>query len=156
MRQGRCIVALIASLAISACGRPTEPGLASIIVYKSATCSCCRQWALHLRDAGFDVETQNIEDLHSIKERVGVPAAHGSCHTAEVSGYFVEGHVPAEDIKRLLAEQPEAKGLAVPGMPVGSPGMETPSGEVKPYDVLLVARDGTTTVFAHHEQKAPK
>jgi hypothetical protein len=74
----------------------------------------------------------------------------GSCHTAEVGGYFVEGHVPVEDIQRLLATRPDAKGLAVPGMPTGSPGMEVPSGEVKPYQVLLVSRDGTTSVFARH------
>jgi Protein of unknown function, DUF len=73
-----------------------------------------------------------------------------------VGGYFVEGHVPADDIKRLLAEHPNAKGLAVPGIPVGSPGMEAPSGEVKPCDVLLVARDGSTSVFAHHEKQVPK
>ena len=83
---------------------------------------------------------------------VGIPAAMGSCHTAEVGGYFVEGHVPAEDLKRLLAEHPEAKGLTVPGMPIGSPGMESASGKVQPYDVLLVNKDGTTTVFAHHQE----
>ncbi len=156
MREGSWFVALIAAVAISACGGSAKPGVPSITVYKSATCGCCRQWAEHLRDAGFDVDARNVENLNPIKERVGVPAGHGSCHTAEVAGYFVEGHVPADDVKRLLAERPDAKGLAVPGMPVGSPGMETPSGEVKPYDVLLVARDGSTTVFAHHEQEAPK
>ena len=156
MREGSWIVALIAAVAISACGRSAEPAAPSITVYKSATCGCCRLWVEHLRDTGFDVDARNVENLNPIKERVGVPAGHGSCHTAEVAGYFVEGHVPAEDIKRLLAEHPDAKGLAVPGMPVGSPGMETPSGEVKPYDVLLVARDGSTTVFAHHGQEAPK
>lgn len=156
MRESRWIVALIAIVAISACSRSAAPGAPSITVYKSATCGCCSKWAEHLRNAGFDVDARNVENLNPIKERVGVPVGQGSCHTAEVGGYFVEGHVPAEDIKRLLAEHPDAKGLVVPAMPTGSPGMETPSGEVKPYDVLLVARDGTTTVFAHHEQEAPE
>ena len=76
--------------------------------------------------------------------------ALGSCHTGEVEGYFIEGHVPVADIQRLLREKPVAKGLTVPGMPIGSPGMEIPSGEVQPYDVLLVAKDGSTKVYAHH------
>ena len=80
----------------------------------------------------------------------GRAAGEGSCHTAEIGGYFVEGHVPAEDIKRLLAEQPDAKGLVLPGMPAGSPGMEMPDGRTQPYTVELVARDGTTAAFAHH------
>jgi hypothetical protein len=94
------------------------------------------------------VITEN--NLGPVKERVGVPPAMGSCHTGEVEGYFVEGHVPAADIKRLLKEKPKARGLTVPGMPAGSPGMEVPSGQVDPYDVLLVAKDGSTSVFAHH------
>ena len=156
MRENSWIVALIAVVAISACGRSAAPGTPGITVYKSATCGCCRKWAEHLRNAGFEVDAQNVENLNPIKEHAGVPVGQGSCHTAEVGGYFVEGHVPAADIKRLLAEHPDAKGLVVPGMPVGSPGMEAPSGEVKAYDVLLVARDGSTTVFAHHRQEAPK
>lgn len=157
MRHSSWIVVLIALLGTSACGQSAEPGAGpSILVHKTATCGCCRLWVEHLRNAGFAVEARNVDDLNVIKQRVGVPVGHGSCHTAEVAGYFVEGHVPADDIKRLLAERPNAKGLAVPGMPIGSPGMETPSGEVKPYDVLLVAQDGSTSVFAHHEKQVPK
>ena len=85
-----------------------------------------------------------------IKQRVGVPYAKGSCHTAEVGGYFIEGHVPATDVQRLLAERPDARGLAVPGMPAGSPGMELPDGTVHPYTVELVHRDGSTTGYARH------
>ena len=157
MRDSNWMVVLIALLA-SACGQSAEPAAGpSILVHKTATCGCCRLWVEHLRSAGFAVEARNVDDLNAIKQRVGVPVGHGSCHTAEVAGYFVEGHVPADDIKRLLAERPNnATGLVVPGMPVGSPGMEAPSGEVKPYDVLLVARDGSTSVFAHHEKDAPK
>jgi len=121
-----------------------------VVVYKSASCNCCKVWAQHLRNAGFPVEPRNVDDLNSVKQRVGVPVALGTCHTAEVDGYFIEGHVPAEDIKRLLRERPNAKGLTVPRMPAGSPGMEVPSGEIEPYEVLLVARDGSTTVFSQH------
>lgn len=121
-----------------------------VVVYKTPTCGCCGGWVEHIRDAGFPVEVHDLDNLNAIKERVGVPYGKGSCHTAEVGGYFVEGHVPAADIRRLLAEKPQAKGLTVPGMPAGSPGMEVPDGTVQPYDVELVAADGTTTVFAHH------
>jgi len=85
-----------------------------------------------------------------VKQRVGIPYGKGACHTAEVDGYFVEGHVPIDDVKRLLRERPDAKGLTVPGMPMGSPGMEVPSGQVQPYAVLLVARDGSTSVYSRH------
>jgi hypothetical protein len=103
-----------------------------------------------LQKAGFSVLARDVDNLGPTKERVGVPVALGACHTAEVGGYFVEGHVPAEDIRRLLRERPDAKGLTVPGMPTGSPGMEVPSGKVQPYDVLLVREDGSTSVYARH------
>lgn len=121
-----------------------------VVVHKSETCGCCKLWVAHLERAGFDVEVVNSDNLAAIKERVGIPYGMGSCHTAEVDGYFVEGHVPAADIQRLLRERPAAKGLTVPGMPAGSPGMEVPSGKVDPYDVFLVKKDGSTSVFAHH------
>lgn len=123
---------------------------AQMVVHKTPTCGCCGEWVDHLREAGFAVEVRETSNLAPVKEKVGVPYGMGSCHTAEVEGYFVEGHVPAEDVKRLLAERPEAKGLTVPGMPLGSPGMEVPSGEVEAYEVLLVRPDGTTEVFARH------
>jgi hypothetical protein len=121
-----------------------------IVVHKSATCGCCHLWVDHVQSSGFKVVVRDVTDLVAIKERVGVPLGMVSCHTAEVGGYFLEGHVPAADIVRLLEQRPSAKGLTVPGMPAGSPGMEVPSGEVQPYDVHLVAPDGSTTVFAHH------
>ncbi len=123
-----------------------------MVVHKSPTCGCCSSWIEHMQKAGFKVESRNVDDMTPVKTRVGVPPAKGSCHTAEVGGYFIEGHVPAEDVKRLLAERPDAKGLTVPGMPGGSPGMELPDGSVQPYVVELVARDGTTSVFARHGQ----
>ena len=121
-----------------------------VVVHKSASCGCCGLWIEHMRKAGFQVEVRDSDNVNPVKERVGVPLGKGSCHTAEIGGYFVEGHVPVEDIKRLLAEKPDAKGLLLPGMPAGSPGMEMPDGTTEAYTVELVARDGSTTAFAQH------
>jgi hypothetical protein len=138
-----CVLVLLMGLA--ACGRDLLP----VAVYKSPTCDCCESWVRHIQRAGFPVEVHDLHDLGAIKGEVGVPVGKGSCHTARVGNYFIEGHVPADDVKRLLAEKPDARGLAVPGMPQGSPGME--QGDVRvPYDVLLVAKDGSTSVYAHH------
>ena len=144
-------LSLLLAVALSGCSPSTaETSLPGVTVHKSATCGCCRLWVDRLRDSGFQVEVRNEDNLNEVKQRVGIPSGMGSCHTAEVGGYFVEGHVPMDDIKRLLRERPDAKGLTVPGMPAGSPGMEVSSGQVQPYDVLLVKRDGTTAVFSHH------
>ncbi len=123
-----------------------------VVVHKSPTCGCCALWVDHMRAAGFEVQVRDTDNLNPIKERVGVPVGKGSCHTAQVGGYFVEGHVPAEDIKRLLAQKPDAKGLVLPGMPAGSPGMEMPDGTTQAYTVELVGRDGSTHAFAQHGQ----
>ena len=127
-----------------------EAALPAVTVYKSPTCGCCTAWAEHMEAAGFPVETVDVDDLGAVKARHGIPPAYGSCHTATVGGYAVEGHVPAEDVKRLLAERPAAAGLAVPGMPIGSPGMETPGRPAEAYAVLLVSEDGGAAVFARH------
>lgn len=124
--------------------------LPQVLVHKSASCGCCGAWVDHLREAGFSVRVNETEDLNPIKERLGVPYGKGSCHTAEVGGYMVEGHVPAGDIKRLLLERPQAKGLVLPGMPIGSPGMEVPDGTVESYTVELVQPDGQIRPFAQH------
>ena len=129
------------------------PALPRMLVHKSASCGCCGLWVEHMQGAGFEVEVRNADNVNPIKERVGVPLGKGSCHTAEVDGYFIEGHVPAEDVKRLLAERPDAKGLVVPGMPAGSPGMEMPDGLTQPYTVELVRDDGSTSEFARHQQE---
>jgi hypothetical protein len=121
-----------------------------LVVTKNASCSCCRAWVEHMRQAGFEVAVHDVDNLDPIKTKVGVPVGKGSCHTAEVGGYFIEGHVPAADVKRLLAEKPAAKGLVAPGMPLGSPGMEMPDGATRHYTVELVQNDGTTTPFAEH------
>ena len=140
----------VAVAAAMQASRNADAGLPQMIVHKSASCGCCWLWVDHIRAAGFAVEVRNEDNLNPIKERVGVPVAKGSCHTAEVGGYFIEGHVPAEDVKRLLAEKPIAKGLVLPGMPMGSPGMERPDGTSQPYVVELVQRDGATSPFSRH------
>src|SRR3546814_15718126 len=121
-----------------------------MVVHKSPSCVCCAKWVKHLREAGFSVDIRNEGKLEPVKTRLGVPAAQHSCHTAQVRGYFVEGHVPVEDIKRLLVEKPDARGLALAGMPMGSPGMESPSGRSEPFNVSLVGHAGSTTPFATH------
>ena len=126
-----------------------DPSLPVITVYKSPTCGCCSLWGEHLQANGFTVETVDVDDISTVKQQYGIPDSLSSCHTGVVDGYIIEGHVPASDIKRLLDEQPEAAGLAVPGMPMGSPGMETSDGRTQPYAVYLVA-SGQTTVFAQH------
>ncbi|HCZ15632.1 MAG TPA: DUF411 domain-containing protein [Accumulibacter sp.] len=117
-------------------------------VFKSASCSCCGGWVDHLKANGFEVSTHNIDNVPANRKKLGMPDSVGSCHTAKVGGYVIEGHVPAADIQRLLKEKPKALGLAVPSMPAGSPGME--SARPVPYDTLLVDRNGSTRVFASH------
>ncbi len=122
--------------------------LPAMTVWKNPSCGCCGNWVEHMQAAGFRVAVREVEDLDGIKRMAGIPGPLQSCHTAEVGGYVVEGHVPAEDIKRLLAERPAGRGLAVPGMPSGSPGME--NGMRDPYDVILLKRDGRAEVFSSH------
>lgn len=119
----------------------------TIDVYKSPTCGCCTKWIDHLHSNGFTVRAHDTGN-NAARERAGVPVALGSCHTALVNGYVIEGHVPAQDIKRLLKQRPKAIGLTVPGMPAGSPGMEGPRSE--PYNVLLIGQQGGTTVYSRH------
>lgn len=119
-----------------------------IEVYKSATCGCCHEWVEHLRANGFTVKAYDVANPSDYREKFGIPNELGSCHTGIVAGYALEGHVPAQEIKRLLAERPKAKGLAVPGMPLGSPGMEGP--RKAPYDVLLVQANGKHKVYKHY------
>lgn len=130
-----------------------NPALPAALVHKSPTCGCCGVWVEHLRAAGFAVEVRDHDNLNPVKERLGVPHGKGSCHTAEIGGYMIEGHVPVEDIRRLLAERPSARGLVLPGMPAGSPGMEMPDGRVQAYTVELVARDGSTSAYSQHPAK---
>ena len=122
----------------------------TIDVYKTATCGCCSKWVEHLKNAGFIVRATNRDDLPELKVKHKVPRGVQSCHTAVVDGYVVEGHVPASDVQRLLKERPAVVGLAVPGMPIGSPGMEMNGRSVQPFDVVAFDKDGRTRVFASH------
>lgn len=125
--------------------------LPPMTVYKSASCGCCKAWVDHASTAGFTVKTVDTEDLASVKREMGIPARLVSCHTVVVGSYVLEGHVPAADVKRLLKEKPKVRGLAVPGMPIGSPGMEQGSpANYDRYDVISFTAAGTTAVFASH------
>lgn len=148
---------LLSALAAGGCKResasPSVTATASavqMVVYKTPSCGCCDGWVEHMRKAGFAVTVHEFDNLNDVKTRAGVPFGMGSCHTAEIDGYFIEGHVPASDIRRLLAEKPAVKALVLPGMPIGSPGMEDSSGRVEPYTVMQVGKDGATSEFAHH------
>jgi len=144
----RILIVLLTTLTVVGSGAlllsaPTEQAEGpSITVHKPPWCGCCGDWVDHLRADGFDVEVHEHEDLSPIRTRLEVPLALGSCHTAEVNGYAIEGHVPAADIRRLLDQRPEGvRGLAVPGMPVGAPGMEM-GDRRDPYDVVAFGEDG--------------
>jgi hypothetical protein len=137
------LILTLAGVVVSAQSR--QP---TVVVYKTPTCGCCTKWVEHLQAAGFTVETQHRADLTSIRQQQKVPASVTSCHTALVGPYVVEGHVPASDVKKLLAEKPPVKGIAVPGMPTGSPGMEGPNPQQ--YDTVAFTEAGKTTVFAKH------
>jgi hypothetical protein len=122
--------------------------LPEVEVWKTSTCGCCEKWIGHLEREGFKVVAHDVDRVADARTALGMPQRFASCHTARIAFYAVEGHVPAADIKRLIAEHPRAIGLAVPGMPAGSPGMEGPRKVA--YETLLINRDGRTTVFAQH------
>jgi hypothetical protein len=144
--QATAPVATVLDSAYASADSQSKPRM---IVHRSPTCGCCGLWVEHIQEAGFPVEVRETADLNPIKSRLGVPYGKNSCHTAEVDGYVIEGHVPAEDILRLLSERPKARGLVLPGMPLGSPGMEAPDGRVLSYTVELITEDGSTTAFRH-------
>jgi hypothetical protein len=137
-------VLLLAASSIGAAQTPPAP--APVAVYKSATCGCCAKWNDHMRTAGFTVNSTDLTDVAPVKDKHGVPAPLRSCHTAVVGGYVIEGHVPADVIKKLLRERPAVVGIAVPGMPMGSPGMEGP--RVDSYNVVSFDKSGATKVYA--------
>lgn len=134
------------ALALAAAVRDTTGN--TLVVYKSPTCGCCKNWESHMREAGFKVVSIDTADVSPVKRDHGVTHDLASCHTALIAGYVIEGHVPAEDVKRLIAERPNVAGLAVPGMPMGSPGMEGPISQR--YDVVAFGKDGKREVFAKH------
>lgn len=148
----RGVLAGAVGLGVLACTPALARARPRVEVWKSTTCACCGDWIAHMREAGFDIEVHDTGNT-AARARLGMPVQYGSCHTARVEGYVLEGHVPAADVTRLLREKPDALGLAVPGMPVGSPGMDGPEyrGRRDPYDTLLVERGGGGhRVFVSH------
>jgi hypothetical protein len=129
---------------------PQRRAAPSVEMFKSPTCGCCSKWADHMRQAGFTVHVQDLPDadLEKVKKKWKVPDDTRSCHTARVGAYVLEGHIPASEIKRLLKERPDVAGLVVPGMPIGSPGMEVPGAKPRPYQVLSFDTQGNTKVFS--------
>ena len=149
MMNRRSVLGLLLVLPAAACSNPVKA--AALHVYRSPTCGCCNAWADHLRQSGFKVDVHDTEDVTPLAKSLGVPDQLRSCHTAVADGYFIEGHVPAGDIRKLLKERPSARGIAVPGMPIGSPGMEQGDRE-EHFATLLVRDDGSVTTFATHNQ----
>jgi hypothetical protein len=145
------IAAALAALAVTAPAGATAAPV-PVEVWKAPTCGCCKDWISHLESNGFKVKVHDTGNT-AARSRLGIPMRLGSCHTAQVEGYVIEGHVPAREIQRLLSERPSAVGLAVPGMPIGSPGMDGPVYGTRkdPYDVLLVRKDGSTTSYQSYQ-----
>jgi hypothetical protein len=135
---------------IGAAAAQPKPAAPLVEVFKSPTCGCCGNWVKHMQANGFIVRTTDMNDLTEIKKSRGVPDQVQSCHTAVVNGYVIEGHVPAADVQRLLQEKPAIAGIAVGGMPVGSPGMDFPGTTAQPYNVMSFDKSGATRVFAKH------
>jgi hypothetical protein len=142
------IIAAASVLVLSAVSSGQQkPKPIPITVYKSAACGCCALWVDYMRKNGFDPKVQDVENIGALKLKLGVRPEYSSCHTTEVGGYIVEGHVPVEAVQRLLKERPKIAGIAVPNMPAGSPGMEVPDGRKDPYNILAFTSDGKTTVY---------
>jgi hypothetical protein len=151
-RVGRILVVTVSAALLSAAAYATQqrPAGPVVEVYKSSSCGCCANWVEHLRTSGFDVRTNNVDDMTAVKGAYRVPEQLTSCHTATVNGYVIEGHVPAWDIRRLLKERPPVVGIAVAGMPAGSPGMETPGTKAQPFNVMSFDKAGKMGVFAKY------
>lgn len=145
----RSLLTAAAALGLTAgCARAAS---AELTVYKTPWCGCCGGWVTHMRRAGFSPKVVEVEDLAPVRQKYGIPFTLSSCHTGVVAGYVLEGHVPPADVARLLRERPKALGLAVPGMPLGSPGMEQPGGATERFQTLLLLdRSGRTRPFATH------
>jgi hypothetical protein len=140
---------LLVALATAAAFVASAANAAQLTVHKSPYCGCCAKWIEHVEKHGFTVKVVETQDMASVKKRLGVPDGLASCHTTEAGGYFIEGHVPAADIQRLLAQKPRAAGIAVPGMPLGAPGMEA-GDQRQPYATMLVSKAGKPSVYVQH------
>ncbi len=129
----------------------SKPAVAEeIMVYKSPTCGCCKKWVSYLKQEGFTVKSKNIRNMQSIKKEFGIKPQFQSCHTAKIGKYYVEGHVSASDIRRMLKEKPDIKGLSAPGMPMGSPGMEGPRKDK--YNVIAIDKNDHASIYSRHNQ----
>jgi hypothetical protein len=144
-------VALGAAYAVQPPAAPavTAKSTVKAQVYRSESCGCCKKWVAHLQREGFEITDSIVPDINAVKAKLGLPLELGSCHTAVIDGYLVEGHVPADDIRKLIETKPPVRGIAVPRMPAGSPGMEA-AGRKDAYDVLAFDAQGKTSVFEHH------
>ena len=150
----RHVLGLMAAGPMVLASRAHANALPALVVHHDPTCGCCHKWVDHLRANGFSVTLTDEPSMKAVKARLGVPPALAACHTGEVGGYVIEGHVPADAIKRLLAERPSARGLAVPGMPIGSPGMEVEGSAPEIYDVMLFGADEPQVFGRYRESKA--
>jgi hypothetical protein len=141
-------IALLGTMIVAA-----QRGSAPVVeVFKTPTCGCCGKWVEHLKAEGFTVRVTDLPDLSGVKKTHGIPGTLQSCHTARVGGYVIEGHVPAQDVRTLLAEKPAVAGIAVAGMPIGSPGMEVAGVKPHPFDVMAFDKQGKTRIFASHNK----
>jgi len=156
MRTRRAFIGLMTCLLVLGVagywvwGRTSSPHVPTVVVYDTPTCGCCAKWIEYLHDQGMRTIVHQEADMNRIKDRLGVPKAMRSCHTAQLGEYIIEGHVPAEDLKRLLEERPSVAGLAAPGMPPSSPGMAVPGAPTVPYDVMAFQKDGSASVYSRH------
>lgn len=159
------IVGLMAGILLAACAAPASnpaasapptgeqaPAARTMVVYKSPTCGCCSDWVGYMEQHGYTATVEMVEDIAVVKEEHNIPTAVWSCHTALLDGYIIEGHVPVEAIERLLTERPPVAGIAVPGMPVGSPGMEMAGAAPQPFDVVTFDASGATAVYSSYHQ----
>jgi len=140
-------MASVLILSSASVGQQPKPKPIPMSVYKSPACGCCSLWIDYMRKNGFDAKVQDVDNIGALKLKLGVREEFSSCHTTEVGGYIVEGHVPVEVVQRMLNERPKIAGIAAPGMPAGSPGMEVPGGRKEPYNILAFTSDGKTTVY---------
>jgi hypothetical protein len=153
MNRGVTLIALtLLTGALGSGGNIGAQAQPVVEVYKSPTCGCCANWVEHLKKAGFTVHATNVDDMTKLKASHNVPRSVQSCHTAVVDGYVIEGHVPAADVQRLLRERPAVAGIAVPGMPIGSPGMEVEGRKPDAYDVVTFDKQGQTKVFSSYNK----
>jgi hypothetical protein len=148
IRRSLAFVALAAGLIwVGTVWLAAQSARPQMTVYKSPTCGCCSKWVEHMQANGFDVKAINVDDIEKVKRDHGVPASAASCHTGIVNGYVVEGHVPADAVLKMLKDKPAIAGIAVPGMPMGSPGMEVPGGQKDAYTIVSFDKTGKTSVY---------